>query len=243
LRKLLTVALATTATLGVAGASIAQAPAQGTLTATASPSTAGTAKKPKNVKLGIKTTVTTANASADKIIIKLPSQLKFSGKGFKKCNAEDLGAGGPTVCPSGAKAGPKGVANALVGPAASTTKAPLTLDVYPFVEDSNTFLFYLDDRGSEYVNVVKGEITGGGKTMTITLPVTVRQPVPGLDASLVSIQQTFSGKAKKNYIVSSTGCKGKKWNIGGTITFSQRADGFPPPGTLSNSASASCKKA
>ena len=38
----------------------------------------------------------------------LPKGMKFSGKGFKKCNADDLAATGISAC-SSAKAGPKGV--------------------------------------------------------------------------------------------------------------------------------------
>jgi hypothetical protein len=242
LRKLLTGAVIASASLALTAAAIAQAPAEGTFTASGSPSNAGTKNKPKNTKLSFSTSVTTENATADKIIIKLPKQLKLSGRGFRACDADVLFASGPSACPSGSKAGPKGVANALVGPASSPQKSALVLDVYPYVEDRNTFLFFLDDRGSDYVNVVKGEITNNGSTITIVLHEGVRQPVPGLDASLVSIQQTFSGKRKGKYIVSSVGCKKKKWTIRGTITFTQRADGFPPPGPMNKSASVRCSK-
>lgn len=243
MRKLLTGALALSAASAtlIAGVATAQAPAEGSLTVTAS-SKAGTKKKPKNVKLTFKTAVTTANASADTITITLPKQLKLSGKGFRGCDAEELAVTGPTACPPGSSAGPTGSANALVGPSTSPTKTPLVLDVSPFVEDSNTLLFYLKQQGGAYVNVVKGEITSKGSKIAISLPQDVRQPVPGVDASLVDIEQTFSGKRKKNYIVSSVGCKNKKYKISAGITFAQRADGFPPPGAMNKSVSVSCKK-
>jgi len=241
LRKVFLVAAAATTTLAFASTSVAQAPAEGTFKASATPSKAGTKKKPKNVKLSFSTEVTTPNASAGTIQIKLPKQLKLSGKGFKRCNADDLVAFGVSACES-AKAGPKGLANALVGPASSPTKTPLVLDVYPFVENDSTIMFYLDQQGGEYANVVHGKITNGGSTITIELPIDVRQPVPQLDASLVSIAQTFSGTRKGKYIVSSTGCANKKWKIGANITFSQRADLTPPPGTMSKSTTVRCKK-
>jgi hypothetical protein len=239
LRKLLTGAVVASASLAIVAGAIAQAPAEGTFTAAATPSNAGTAKKPKNTKLSLSTSVTTENATADKIVIKLPKQLRFSGKGFKRC---DEAAAFARECPAGSAAGPKGVANALTGSWSDPAKTALTFDVYPYVEDSNTFLFYLDDRGSPYANVVKGEITNNGSTITIVLHEGVRQPVAGLDASLVSIQQTFSGKRKGKYIVSSVGCKKKKWTIRGTITFAQRADGYAPPGTMNKSSNVRCSK-
>ena len=128
----------------------------------------------------------------------------MSGKGFSSCNAEELALTGPTACPSGSSAGPTGSANALVGPASSPTKTPLVLDVSPFVEDSNTLLFYLKQQGGLVQNVVKGEITTAARRSRSRSRRTCRQPVPGVDASLVDIEQTFSGKRKKNYIVSSS---------------------------------------
>ena len=44
------------------------------------------------------------------IDVLLPKGVKFSGKGLKKCNVEDLIAAGISGCPAGSKAGPKGTA-------------------------------------------------------------------------------------------------------------------------------------
>ncbi len=54
--------------------------------------------------------------------------------------------------------------------------------------------------------------------MTISIPQELRQP-GGLDATLTGISQTFSGKAKKNYIVSSTKCPKGGWKVGSKFTF------------------------
>jgi hypothetical protein len=240
LRKLLTVAVAATALLSiVAGAAIADPnDSQATLTVKATPTDAGTTKKPKNVKLSFNTKVNLPQTTVGTIEVLLPKGLKFSGKGLKKCNADDLAASGITACPSGSKVGPKGVANALVGAA----NAPLNLDVYPFVEDSNTFLFYLSQQGGGVQSVIRGEITSKGRKLTITIPLELRQPVQGLDATLVGLDQTFSGKVKKNYAVSSTSCPKGGWEVGSRLIFSPRADGAAVPAPEAREVKVKCKK-
>lgn len=239
MRKLLTVAVAATATLALATGAIADPnDSEATLTATAKPTDAGTKKKPKNVKLGFKLDVDKPGTTVEVIEMLLPKGTKISGKGFKKCNADDLIAVGITGCSSGSKAGPKGSANAAVGPEG----APLNLDVYPFVEDSNTLLFYLSQVQGPLQTVVKGEITNKGRKMAITIPDELRKP-GGLDATLTGIDQTFSGKAKKNYIVSSTSCPKGGWEFGGRLIFAtDRVDGTPAPAPESRESTVKCKK-
>lgn len=227
MRKLSIGALAATATLALAGGAIAQVTntvGDTTFDATVSPSKAGTKKKPKNVKLNANIAITRPGTTVEIIEVTVSSGLKFSGKGFKKCSEEALQTGGPTACPAGSKAGPPGTATALIEPG----NAPLNFDVYPFVEDTNTFLFRLEQQGGGVQTVVKGEITNSGRKMAITIPLELRQPVAGLDATLTGIDQTFSGKAGKNYIVSSTKCVSKKHQVGGALIFATRANGTPP---------------
>jgi hypothetical protein len=239
LRKLLTVALAATATLAIAaGAAIADPnDQQATLTVKATPTDAGTTKKPKNVKLSFNSKVNMPGTTVEIIDVLLPKGQKFSGKGFKKCNVDDLVAQGITACPSGSKAGPKGTANALVGPA----NAPLNFDVYPFVENSSTFAFYLSQQGGGVQSVVHGKITNKGRKLSISIPQELRQP-GGLDATLVGLDQTFSGKAKKNYIVSSSSCPKGGWQFGSKLTFATRVDGTLPPAPESREVKVKCKK-
>jgi hypothetical protein len=145
---------------------------------------------------------------------------------------------GVTGCSAGSKAGPKGTANAKVG----AEGAPLNLDVYPFVEDSNTLLFYLSQVGGGVQTVVKGEITNGGRKMAITIPSELRKP-GGLDATLTGIDQTFTAKRKKNYIVSSTKCPKGGWEFGGRLIFAtDRVDGTPAPAPESRESVVKCKK-
>ena len=241
MRKLITGAVAATATLSLAaGAAVAQAPATGSFTATVAPRDAGTKAKPTNVKARFVVKVTTANATADTIQLRVGKGLKFSGKGFKRCNAANLNANGVTACPSGSKAGPTGLANALLGSGA--TAAPLNFDVHPFVENDTSLLFYLNQQGGGVQRLIKGKITDKGSKLTITIPGNLRQPVPGVDASLIGLAQTFSAKAGRHYIVSSTGCFNRKWKMNARITFTGRADGTPVPAPLTGSTSARCKK-
>ena len=240
MRKLVTVAVAATATLALAaGAAIADPnDSDATLTVKASPTNAGTKRKPTNVKLQFQTKVNLPGTTVGTIEVLLPQGLKFSGKGLKKCNAEDLAASGISACPSGSKAGPKGVANALVGAA----NAPLNLDVYPFVGSNNQFLFYLSQQGGGVQSVIEGNITNSGRKMSIDIPLELRQPVAGLDATLIGLDQTFSGKVKKNYAVSSSKCPKGGWEVGSRLIFSQRADGTPPPAPEAREVTVRCKK-
>jgi hypothetical protein len=240
LRKLLTVAVAATATLALATGAIADPnDSEATLTATAKPTDAGTKKKPKNVKLGFNLKVDKPGTTVEIIEMLLPKGTKISGKGFKKCDAEELEAIGPTACPSGSKVGPTGSANAAVGPG----RAPLNLEVYPFVENATSLLFYLKEVGGGSVqSVVKGKITNKGRKMAITIPFELRQPIAGLDATLTGIDQTFSGKRRGNYIVSSTSCPKGGWKFGGRLIFTERADGAPVPAPESRESKVKCKK-
>jgi methionine-rich copper-binding protein CopC len=238
LRKLAMVAAAATATLALATAAIADPnDDQATLTVKASPTNSGTKKKPTNVKLNFSSKVNLPGTTVEVIDVLLPNGVKFATKGFKKCNVDDLLATGTSACPSGSKAGPKGTANALVGPA----NAPLNFDVYPFVENSSTIAFYLSQQGGGVQSVVHGKITNKGRNLSITIPLELRQP-GGLDATLTGLNQTFSGKAKKNYIVSSTKCPKGGWEFGSKLTFATRVDGTPPPAPEAREVKVSCKK-
>ena len=238
MRKLLTVAVAATATLAVAaGAAIADPnDSEATLTVKATPTGAGTTKKPKNVKLSFNSKVNLPGTTVEIIDVLLPKGQKFSGKGFKKCNVDDLVAEGISACPSGSKAGPKGIANAAV--VTQGTVTPLTFDVYPFVESNTSFVFYLT---GPLQSAVHGKITNKGRKMSITIPLELRQ-VGGLDATLTGLDQTFSGKAKKNSIVSSTSCPKGGWKFGSKLTFATRADGTPPPAAEARETKVKCKK-
>jgi hypothetical protein len=242
LRKLFTGAVIASASLAIAGGAIAQttnSDGSATLDATLSPAKSGTAKKPRSVSLRANLVVAKPGTTVEVIELKVSKKLKFSGKGFKKCNAEDLEFGGTAACPSGSKAGPRGTATAVIEPGG----APLDFEVFPFVEDANTFLFYLNGiNGNGVQAVVKGEITSKGRKMRITIPLALRQPAAGLDATLTGIDQTFVGKSGRNAIVSSIGCKNRKHKVTGTLEFATRFNGTPGPAAEALAENVRCTK-
>jgi len=243
LRKLLTGAVVASASLAVAAGAIAQSP-EATFSAKVSPKDAGTKRKPKNTTLNFNVTLDKPGTTVEFIDLALPRSLKISGKGLKRCSVDTLAAEGPSGCPSGSKAGPPGTATALLGPA-GPSQQELHFVVTPFVLDSNTLVIYVaSDTGSGIAvqSPITGEITGKGRKLRIRIPLELRQPVPGVDASLTSLNQTFKGKVGSKYLVSSIGCKKKKHKFTGSLIFGQRADGavVPPPVDLKTSAK--CKK-
>jgi hypothetical protein len=240
LRKLLMGAVAASATLALAAGAIAQAP-EATFTAKVSPKKSGTAKKPKNTSLNFKTTLNKPGTTVGFIDIRLPKTLKLSGKGLGRCSVETLAAAGPSGCPDGSKAGPTGTADAELG----ANRAPLHFSVTPFVLNSKTLVFYVASDSGSGVSVqspITGAITNKGRKIRITIPKELRQPVSGVDASLTSIDQTFSGKVGKHFLVSSLGCKKRKHKLAGALEFVERADGAAVPPAVQLATKASCKK-
>jgi hypothetical protein len=236
LRKLLTVAVAASATLSLAGAAVAQAP-EAVLKASATPSKAGTVTKPKNVTFAADLTVNKPATTVETIELNLPKGLKLSGKGLGKCNIQDLIAQGPTACPAKSKAGPVGEAHAVAGP----TRAPVDFVVTPFVENASSLLFHLNSTlGLQ--TAIRGKITKSGTRLTITIPPELRHP-GNIDSSLTGLKQSFKAKVGKHFLVSSTACKGGKWKFTGKLGFAKdRLDGTPAPADLVASASSKCKK-
>jgi hypothetical protein len=243
LRKLILGAVVASVSLAVAAGAVAQAP-ESTFKAKVTPKNAGTKSKPKNTTLNFEVTLDKPNSTVEFIDLALPKGLKLSGKGLKRCTVDILAASGPAGCPSGSKAGPTGSATADLGPE-GPTQSKLIFEVTPFVLDSDSFVFYVASETGSGVFVqspITGELTGKGRKLRIRIPQELRQPVPGTDASLTSLNQTFSGKVGKNYVVSSLGCKNKKHKFTGKLTFSARADGSPVPAPVDIKTSASCRK-
>ncbi len=237
MRKLITVAVLAAATLGMTAAATAQT-SELTFKAKATPSKAGTKKKPKNVEVRFTQSLNKPGTTVEFIDLTLGKGLKMSGKGLGDCTVDDLAFEGPAACAND-KAGPQGKATALLG------ADPLNFTIQPFVADSNTLLFYVATEQGSGVSVqspITGEITGGGTKLRIQIPPELRQPVPGVDASLTGLDQIFTAKKGKKYLVSSTGCSNKKWKFTGKLTFTNRADGAAVPGPISATTTAKCKK-
>ena len=243
MRKLITGAVVASASLAVAAGAIAQAP-ESTFTAKVTPANAGTPTKPTNTSLNFNVTLDKPNTTVEFIDLALPRGLKMSGKGLKRCSVDTLAAEGPSGCPSGSKAGPTGSATADLGPE-GPAQSKLVFEVSPFVLDANTLVFYVASESGSGVAVqspITGEITAKGRKLRIRIPMELRQPVPFTDASLTSLNQTFSGKVGRKFLVSSIGCVKRKHKFTGRLTFSARADGAPVPPPVDIATSAKCTK-
>jgi len=243
LRKLFMGAVVASVSLAVAAGAVAQDPSS-TFKAKVSPSNAGTKAKPKNTGLNFDVTLNRPGTTVEYIELNLPKGLKISGKGLKTCSVDTLAAEGPTGCPSGSKAGPSGRATALLGPA-GPSQSNLIFVVTPFVLNANTLVFYVASEAGSGLAVqspITGAITNKGRKLRIRIPQELRQPVPGVDASLTSLNQTFSAKAGNKYLVSSVGCKKRKHKFTGSLIFTGRADGAVVPPAVSLKTSTRCSK-
>jgi hypothetical protein len=240
LRKLFIGALAMGATVAL-GSGVAHSQGNGVVfKAKATPTKVGTKKKPKNAALNVNMTVNRPGTTVEFIDLTLPRGLKISGKGLGNCTPDDLAFGGPEACADDA-AGRPGTASAALG----AQGAPLNFTVQPFVQDANTLVFYVASEQGSGISVespITGEITGGGRKLRIQIPPALREPVPGVDASLTSLNQTFSAKKGKRRLVTTTGCKGGKFRYTGKLTFSARADAAPVPPPSTATTSSTCRK-
>jgi hypothetical protein len=236
LRKLLIGGVALATAVGLGGGAAPAAQTEGvTLNARLAPAKAGTPQRPRNSRLTFSVAVNLPTATVGQIKLRWPATLRMSARGFTRCDFDELVATGPTACPRGSSAGPRGTAAAAVGPA----RAPLNFQVFPFVEDANTLLFYLNQTGGGVQTVLRGEIRG--RVLTITIPQELRMP-GGLDATLTSINQQFSGRAGRNFLVSSTGCRGGEHTLSASLIFSARVDAAPVPPTSTSTVGLRCRR-
>jgi hypothetical protein len=241
LRKLLTGGLAAAVTLGLAGGSVVHAQTDGVIfNANAAPSDAGTKRKPKNSSLTFDMKVDRPGTTTEFIDLALPRGLKFSGKGLGNCTVDDLAFEGPDSCADSA-AGPEGSATATLG----AENQLLNFNVRAFVQDANSLVFYVateEGTGISVQSPITGEISGGGRKLRIRIPQELRQPVPGVDASLTGLNYTFKAKRGRNYLVRSTACASRKHRYSATLTFTARADGTPVPPPVTGKATSRCRK-
>jgi hypothetical protein len=231
LRKSFLVAGVATFALGVTGVAQAQDP-KIDVTASVSPTKAGTKSKPRNTKFTLSVRNDPASkTTAASIKVTIPSTLKLSTKGLKQCTAsdDDIITSSGAAC-KGSKAG-TGSAHAQL----LSNGLNIAFTVTPFV-GKNQMLFYLQaTTGNKYV--VHGKISG--RTMKITIGSDLQQPVPGLYAALVDLKTSLSMKKGKNFLFSSNGCKSKKHTVNVTVGYANNP-GPPPKPSASGSADAKC---
>ena len=239
MRKSLAAVVAVPTVLVMATVAFAQNPAPSIdVTATVSPSKAGTKKKPKSEKLNL--TINNSReskTSASKIEISIPKSMKLSTKGLKTCSVSKLDSQGKANCPKGSLAG-IGTADALVNPA-SPNPAPLKFNVSTFVAGKNLLAFYLEQQGTDsgVQQALPAKITksGSGQKLTINIPENLQQPAPGVYSALQQIKNSLGLKSGKNALVKSIGCpKAREHQIGVKISYVPNPN--PPAASSAKSA-------
>jgi len=198
---------------GTAGIANAQTPEPTIdVTASVSPTKAGTKSKPKSEKftLAVKND-TNSKTTAKSIKVTFPSTLKLATKGLPQCTkSDDALIADVNACKSSIAG--KGSAHALLNPFAPTP-APLSFKVVPVI-GKNEMLFVLSGSASA---VLHGKISG--RSMTIAITPTLQQPVPGTFSALVDLTTTISKSKGKSALVASNGCKSKKHAINVTVGY------------------------
>ena len=227
MRKTLIAALTALTALALAAVAIAQTPPSIDVTATISPTKAGTKAKPKSEKVNL--TINNSReskTSASKIEISFPKTLKLSTKGLKTCSVAKLDSQGKANCPRGSAAG-VGTADALVNPQ-SDSPASLKFNVTTFVAGKNLLAFYLEQQGNDSgvqqalpakITTVKGSRVFGQK-LTISIPANLQQPAPGVYSTLIQIKNSLGLKSGANALIKSIGCpKTREHPIGVKISY------------------------
>jgi len=232
LRKSILVAGVAAFAVSTAGVAYAQIPDPSiTVTASVSPTKAGTKSKPASETLKLKVVNDPASKTTAKSIeVKLPSTLKLSTKGLDQCKAsEDDLIANVNVCKK-AFAGPAGNAHAILNPNAPSN---LTFKVQPII-GKNELLFVLSGSASA---VLHGKISGS--KMTIAITPQLQQPAPGVFSALSDLSTTIGKKKGKSYLVSSVGCKSKKHTITATVSYANNPSAPSKP-SATNTADAKC---
>ena len=255
MRKSLAAVVAVPTVLVMATVAFAQNPAPVVdVTASVSPTKAGTKKKPKSetVKLNILNSEE-SKTTASRIDITMPKTLKLNTKGLKTCSVARLDANGTAGC-SKAKAG-SGNAVANLNPNAPSK---LYFKITPYVAGKNLIAFYLQQTNGEngpindsgVAQALPGKVTksGSGQRLRIDIPRNLQAPVDNPNdpsqsvySALLEINTTLGLKSGKNALVTSVGCAKKQHKIKTTVTY---ADNPNPPASRTASATdgAKCSK-
>jgi hypothetical protein len=204
----------------------------------ASPAKSGTKKKPKPVtlKLGVKggTKDGTGQPSTSTALkITLTKGLNWNGKSWpknKRCSGSKATMQrSDSVCPKGSKVG-SGHTDAV----ARGTKEPIDVTAY-VLTNGNLGLWLEADVPLSIRTMLEGKIKGNA--ITVNIPQTIQEPLPGVPSAIEALNFGLNGKTKvkgkTRGIIESTSCS-KKWSL--------KFQNVMTDGSLSDSASVACKK-
>ncbi|MFL5893795.1 MAG: hypothetical protein ACJ76Z_01620 [Thermoleophilaceae bacterium] len=204
-----------------------------------SPSKAGTATKPKPVKLNLHLFVTTSDNSvpppANHDIVFLPRGLVFQGSHFKSCTAATLNDPnqGPSKCPSGSKVG-GGTATAHIGGDPNGPNESLVVTVFNGPKGKSVLLHIHGTSPATIDGAFEGKlipIKGSGPyglKLDVKIPQNLYEPAPGVFTPLTDFNTNITGttrvKGKQYGITATTACpRGHKWQFKAIFNYANSA--------------------
>jgi hypothetical protein len=134
-----------------------------------------------------------------------PAGAKLTTAGFATCTVATLEQTGPTKCPKGSQAGPKGSANGVVS--FGTERVAETVSVQPFFSPGGIISFFVDGTTPVSIEIIsKGKVVNSSPPFgpTVEAEVPLVETVPGaLDASTKEINVKVGAAYKKGKKVTS----------------------------------------
>jgi hypothetical protein len=195
---------------------------------------AGTAKKPTPVRFSFKAVNSAeSQTTVSTIVLDLAQGVKLDGTRLPTCSNATLSSGGPSACPRGSRLG-TGIAYAFLVqknlPAPDcvgtngTASGCLVFENTFFVGGKRLLNVWLAQRGGGVQKVLQGNITRGGRRLTIEIPRDLQSPAPAVYSALLQLSGSFQGQRRvggRTYsFVSTTGCpRGNQWSFKTTFRY------------------------
>ncbi len=211
MRKLILTSLTATVLFAVAAVAIAQtnAPAVVTVTAKVDPSSGGTKKKPRNASTDITFNVNPeSNSTLAGVDYGIPSNLKVSGAGFKRCSADTINTKGESACGKAPIVG-TGAATALLGPG----KTPISFAVNVYTNGKRGLTLALKQNNGSVQVAFDAKIRSN--RVAFDIPGNIQQPAPGLYSYVTSVTANLGPAkvTKKKTVKKKVKVKGKKKKV------------------------------
>jgi hypothetical protein len=230
LRKLTLVAAALMAMFAVTAVALAQSSPY-KVTASTSPATAGSKKKPVpvSVKFGVDATGVVGRPESSARFKVGFAGLRSNGKAFKTCTAAAMNVPSvksDSVCSSASRVG-SGTVHNLAGSDVNPADTSITCDLKVTIYNSGAnraALFLKGGPGmagascpipiSQALDARYVSFSGGGQALQFDIPSNLIHPAPGLNNAIISINATITKKTarvkgkKVGYFEAVGGCKG-----------------------------------